>query len=138
MAIILKPSAHHDDRFPVYVYQMQFRLPDGLTVWKVGISRDPEERLCELVHGMNISGRIIYQRRYDTRAEALAEEARLLEYGRCNRLTYGGMGLLTTGNIELLTAPIVDAATAYRKRPTPNDKKVYKRFSYSPFPHTPA
>lgn len=93
---------------PAYLYQIHFILPDGESVWKVGITnKSPTSRMRGLRANRTIKKTITHAIRYDIGSEARDEEKRLHTIGASIGAQYDGKPFLESGNTELFRVPLL-------------------------------
>lgn len=91
-----------------YLYQIEFLLPNGFKVWKVGITnRKPETRLKYMGIPDWAMHRITHAILYEKGSEARSEEIRLHAIGASLGIGYDGDPFLRNGNTELFLAPLI-------------------------------
>jgi hypothetical protein len=91
-----------------YLYQIEFILPCGKKVWKVGITnRTPKKRMSGLKIRPGILSRLTHSVLYENGHDAKNEEKRLHSEGRINGDAYDGDPFLGNGNTELFSAPLL-------------------------------
>ncbi len=91
-----------------YLYQIEFTLPNGEKVWKIGITnRTPNKRL----DGMGVAGNVLYTITHvishEKGSNARNEESRLHSMGAANGMSYTGARFLGNGHTELFSAPLI-------------------------------
>lgn len=98
-----------DDEKPGYLYQIEFALPSGDKVWKIGISnRRPKFRLAGMGIPDWIGSEITHEIKYDRGIDARLEESRLHKIGSVENVCYDGESFLKNGNTELFCEPLIN------------------------------
>lgn len=93
---------------PAYLYQIHFILPDGESVWKVGITnKSPTARMSGLRAKRGIKKVVTHAIHYDVGSEAREEEKRLHKIGASVGAQYDGKPFLESGNTELFRIPLL-------------------------------
>jgi predicted house-cleaning noncanonical NTP pyrophosphatase (MazG superfamily) len=101
-------SGFKDDKKAI-LYQIQFTLPFGKKVWKVGITNRSVSTRIKCM-GINdwVRYQVTHEVAYEKGSDARAEENRLHKLGDSLGLSYTGDPFLGNGNTELFSAPLLD------------------------------
>jgi hypothetical protein len=101
-------SGFKDDRNAI-LYQIEFTLPFGQKVWKVGITnRSVATRIKCMGIPDWVRHQVTYEVAYEKGSDARKEESRLHSIGASNGTRYDGDPFLGNGNTELFSAPLLD------------------------------
>jgi hypothetical protein len=93
---------------PGYLYQIKFKLPSGIFVWKVGVTnRKVSIRLGAMGVSPRVSYEVTHQIRYGVGRYAYDAEQRLHRIGSFQGMEYNGERFLANGNTELFYVPLL-------------------------------